>query len=60
MEDIEPINPRRRAERYGPFRASGAAWMLECRDLRDSEGEDGGAADALPTGPWGRPSIRPR
>jgi hypothetical protein len=36
------INARRRAERCGEFRAAGAAWMLECRDLWDSEDEDAG------------------
>ncbi|MBN1270238.1 MAG: hypothetical protein JXB04_11675 [Kiritimatiellae bacterium] len=36
------LNARRRAEYYAKFRAAGAAWLLECRDLWDSEDDDAG------------------
>ena len=41
MRAIE-INAVRRAERYAAFRAGGATWMAECRDLWDAEDDDAG------------------
>lgn len=36
------LNAKRRVVRYAELRAEGASWMLECRDLWDSEDEDAG------------------
>jgi hypothetical protein len=36
------LNVARRKEEFAEFRATGAAWMLECRDLWDGEDEDAG------------------
>ena len=36
------LNAQRREERYAEHRAAGKAWMIECRDLWDSEDEDAG------------------
>lgn len=36
------LNSKRCARYYAEFKAAGAMWMLECRDLWDSEDEDAG------------------
>jgi hypothetical protein len=36
------LNSSRRAKRFAEFKNSGASWMLECRDLWDSEDDDAG------------------
>jgi len=36
------LNAKRREERYAEHRAAGKAWLIECRDLWDSEDEDAG------------------
>lgn len=36
------INAKRRVKRFDEFKAAGASWMIECRDLWDSEDEDAG------------------
>jgi hypothetical protein len=36
------LNSKRCSERFGEFKAAGAMWMIECRDLWDSEDEDAG------------------
>lgn len=36
------LNAKRRVEKYAEFKKAGAKWMMECRDLWDSEDEDAG------------------
>jgi hypothetical protein len=36
------LNAARRAASFARFRDAGAAWMVECRDLWDSEDDDAG------------------